>query len=240
MSKNKLIKKPEKERKKKKEEKRAKTLLNIYFEQLGDKVPLLSVEEEIALAKKIEAKDPEASRQLARANLGLVVSIAKDYVNGSDKTLFTLIQEGNYGLMLAVRGFDWRRETRFSTYATKCIKGAIEHAKFGKPGIFSLDAPINSDDDAESMYGVIEDRNAVSPSRGTEINFLRGIVREALSKLEPLAQEVMTGLFGLENGIMLKKKEVAQRLGISVERVRSIREKSLHQLEQFKELEKIK
>jgi RNA polymerase primary sigma factor len=98
----------------------------LYLGEIG-KVPLLTAEQEVSLAKRIERKDMEAKRQLIEANLRLVVSIAKRYA-GRELSLLDLIQEGNLGLIRAVEKFDWRRGFKFSTYATWWIRQAITRA----------------------------------------------------------------------------------------------------------------
>jgi RNA polymerase primary sigma factor len=90
-------------------------------------VPLLSQEEEIALAKRIEAGDEEAVVFFTEANMRLVIAIAK-YYTGRGVALVDLIQEGNMGLMVAVKKFDWRKGCRFSTYATWWIRHHINRA----------------------------------------------------------------------------------------------------------------
>ena len=97
--------------------------VRMYLKEIG-RVPLLTAEEEVELAKRIEAGDQEAVRQLAEANLRLVVSIAKRYV-GRGMQLLDLIQEGNLGLIKAVEKFDYRKGFKFSTYATWWIRQAI-------------------------------------------------------------------------------------------------------------------
>lgn len=100
--------------------------VRMYLKEIG-RVDLLSAEEEIELAKRIEQGDEEAKRRLAEANLRLVVSIAKRYV-GRGMLFLDLIQEGNMGLIKAVEKFDYRKGYKFSTYATWWIRQAITRA----------------------------------------------------------------------------------------------------------------
>ncbi len=100
--------------------------VRMYLKEIG-RVQLLTAEEEIELAKRIEAGDEEAKRRLAEANLRLVVSIAKRYV-GRGMLFLDLIQEGNLGLIKAVEKFDYRKGFKFSTYATWWIRQAITRA----------------------------------------------------------------------------------------------------------------
>lgn len=100
--------------------------VRMYLKEIG-RVPLLTAEEEIELAKRMEAGDEAAKRRLAEANLRLVVSIAKRYV-GRGMLFLDLIQEGNLGLIKAVEKFDFRKGFKFSTYATWWIRQAITRA----------------------------------------------------------------------------------------------------------------
>jgi RNA polymerase primary sigma factor len=100
--------------------------VRMYLKEIG-RVPLLTSEEEVDLAKRMEAGDEEAKRRLAEANLRLVVSIAKRYV-GRGMLFLDLIQEGNLGLIKAVEKFDYRKGYKFSTYATWWIRQAITRA----------------------------------------------------------------------------------------------------------------
>jgi len=100
--------------------------IQMYLREIG-KVPLLTAEEEVALAKRKEKDDREAARKLIEANLRLVVSIAKKFV-GRSLSLADLIQEGNIGLFRAVEKFEYRKGYKFSTYATWWIRQAITRA----------------------------------------------------------------------------------------------------------------
>ncbi len=100
--------------------------IRMYLKEIG-KIPLLTPDEEIQLAKRMEEGDKEAGKRLAEANLRLVVSIAKRYV-GRGMQLLDLIQEGNLGLIKAVEKFDYRKGYKFSTYATWWIRQAITRA----------------------------------------------------------------------------------------------------------------
>lgn len=100
--------------------------VRMYLKEIG-KVPLLSSEEEVSLAIRIESGDVKARKKLAEANLRLVVSIAKRYV-GRGMLFLDLIQEGNLGLIKAVEKFDYRKGFKFSTYATWWIRQAITRA----------------------------------------------------------------------------------------------------------------
>ncbi|MDD3795366.1 MAG: sigma-70 family RNA polymerase sigma factor, partial [Lachnospiraceae bacterium] len=97
--------------------------VRMYLKEIGN-VPLLNSDEEVELAKRVEAGDEEAKKKLTEANLRLVVSIAKKYV-GRGMPFLDLIQEGNMGLMKAVDKFDYTKGYKFSTYATWWIRQAI-------------------------------------------------------------------------------------------------------------------
>ena len=100
--------------------------VRMYLKEIG-KVPLLTAEEEVELAKRMAEGDEEAKRKLVEANLRLVVSIAKRYV-GRGMLFLDLIQEGNLGLIKAVEKFDYKKGFKFSTYATWWIRQAITRA----------------------------------------------------------------------------------------------------------------
>lgn len=100
--------------------------VRMYLKEIG-RIPLLTFEEEIDLAKRVEKGDHEAKKKLINSNLRLVVSIAKKYI-GRGLSLLDLIQEGNQGLIRAVEKYDWRRGYKFSTYATWWIRQSVTRA----------------------------------------------------------------------------------------------------------------
>ena len=100
--------------------------VRMYLKEIG-RIPLLSSEEEIELAKRMEMGDEEAKKKLSEANLRLTVSIAKRY-SGRGMQFLDLIQEGNLGLIKAVEKFDYRKGYKFSTYATWWIRQSITRA----------------------------------------------------------------------------------------------------------------
>lgn len=100
--------------------------VRMYLKEIG-RVPLLTFDQEIALAKRFEKGDMKAKKKLIESNLRLVVSIAKKYI-GRGMSLLDLIQEGNQGLIRAVEKYDWRKGFKFSTYATWWIRQAITRA----------------------------------------------------------------------------------------------------------------
>ncbi len=107
--------------------------LQIYLHDIND-TPLLSAQEERELAERVALGDPQAREHMVKANLRLVVNIARGYL-GKGLNLEDLIEEGNLGLMRAVEGFDGMMDTRFSTYASYWIKQSIRRAVMnnGKP-----------------------------------------------------------------------------------------------------------
>ncbi len=118
-----------------------KNPVRAYFDEIGER-PLLSREEEAELAQRIEENDTQAKKELATANLRLVISIAKKYRNYG-LSFLDLIQEGNLGLMKAVEKFDWRKGYKFSTYATWWIRQAILRAITNRSRTIRVPAHMN-------------------------------------------------------------------------------------------------
>ena len=155
--------------------------VRMYLKEIG-KVPLLSAEEEIEYAKRMEQGDEEAKKRLAEANLRLVVSIAKRYV-GRGMQFLDLIQEGNLGLIKAVEKFDYRKGYKFSTYATWWIRQAITRAIADQARTIRI--PVHM------------------------VETINKLIRESRQLLQELGREPLP-------------EEIAERMGISVERVREI------------------
>ncbi len=133
--------------------------LRLYLNEIS-KHPLLTPEEEVELAKRIEIGDEEAKQKLANCNLRLVVSIAKNYIG--QQSLLDLIQEGNHGLMKAIEKYDWRKGNRFSTYATWWIKQQIIRSNSEKDEIRK---PVHVVDDTRKLIKI---RYALTKELGRE------------------------------------------------------------------------
>ena len=135
--------------------------VRMYLKEIG-KVPLLTAEEEIEIAKRMEEGDEDAKQKLTEANLRLVVSIAREYA-GRGVPLLDLVQEGSIGLLTAARKFDYTLNNRFSTYATKwiyrgIIRCLLEHGKL-------IRIPANT---AEQMWKLDQARNALIQETGRD------------------------------------------------------------------------
>ena len=226
-----------------KRDRKVKTLVQLYLDSIRG-VSLLNFDEEVELSKRIEAGDSEARQYLIKANLRLVVSIAKKYVGKSlNLTFLGLIQEGNLGLVHAVEKFNWRLGKRFATYATHCINGAIKRALFydrrGTIADFSLDAPIRKKD-SDNLYEFIKDEKAFCPRSQANKISLQAIFAEILSELEIEEKRILMLTFGLLDGIAYSDKEIAEKLKIKKERVRQVKERALRRLRNHKRLIKLK
>ena len=169
--------------------------LNVYFHSMSrDK--LLTREEEITLAQRIEAGDKSAKDQLVMANLKLVVSVAKKYV-GRGLQLHDLIQEGNLGLLKAVDKFDWRKECKFSTYATWWLKQSILQALADQSRTIRLPAYLS-----EIINKIATAKRALLQKNGKEasIEELAEFCQEDVEKIkevldfinEPLSLDALT------------------------------------------------
>ena len=161
--------------------------VRMYLKEIG-RVPLLTAEEEVTLAKGIEAGDEECKRRLTEANLRLVVSIAKRYV-GRGMRFLDLIQEGNLGLLKAVEKFDYRKGYKFSTYATWWIRQAITRAIADQARTIRI--PVHM---VETINKLIRISRQLLQRLGREPSALEiaqemGITEERVREIQKIAQE---------------------------------------------------
>ncbi|MDY6324895.1 MAG: RNA polymerase sigma factor RpoD [Catonella sp.] len=170
--------------------------VRMYLKEIGS-IPLLSGEEEIELAKRIEQGDVDAKQKLAESNLRLVVSIAKRYV-GRGMSFLDLIQEGNLGLIKAAEKFDYRKGYKFSTYATWWIRQAITRAIADQARTIRI--PVHM---VETINKIIRAQRALTQKLGREpspqeiakeVNMPADKVREVLKiSQEPVSLETPIG-----------------------------------------------
>ena len=161
--------------------------VRMYLKEIG-KVPLLTKEEEVELAKRIEQGDEAAKQKLCEANLRLVVSIAKKYM-GRGMLFLDLIQEGNLGLIKAVDKFDYRKEFKFSTYATWWIRQAITRSIADKARTIRL--PVHM---VETINKLIRVSRQMLQEQGREptpdeIAAEMGITVDKVQEIQKIAQE---------------------------------------------------
>ena len=227
--------------------------VKMYLKDIG-RVPLLSAEREVELAKRMEEGDEEAKRILSEANLRLVVSIAKRYV-GRGMQFLDLIQEGNLGLMKAVEKFDYRKGFKFSTYATWWIRQSITRAiadqartiriervreiqKIAQDPV-SLETPIGEEEDSH-LGDFIEDSNAAAPAEVAEANMLREQLISVLSTLTPREEKVLRLRYGIDDSHPRTLEEVGKEFNVTRERIRQIEAKALRKLRHPNRIKKLK
>ena len=132
-----------------------------YLQEIR-RYPLLNAQEELELARRCAGNDPEAIRQMVNSNLRLVVSIAREYA-GRGVPLLDLIQEGSIGLLVAARKFDYTRQLRFSTYATKWIRQGVTRCLLNHGGVIRV--PVHT---AEKIRKVLNAKSAFEQENGRE------------------------------------------------------------------------
>ena len=232
--------------------------VRMYLKEIG-KVPLLSADEEIKLAKRMEEGDEAAKKKLAEANLRLVVSIAKRYV-GRGMLFLDLIQEGNLGLIKAVEKFDYRKGYKFSTYATWWIRQAITRAIADQARTIripvhmveiaaemdipvervreilkisqepvSLETPIGEEEDSH-LGDFIQDENVPVPADAAAFTLLKEQLDEVLGTLTEREQKVLRLRFGLDDSRARTLEEVGKEFNVTRERIRQIEAKALRKL----------
>jgi RNA polymerase primary sigma factor len=193
--------------------------VRLYLREIA-RAPLLNAQQEVDLAKRVEAGDEEAVQILIRSNLRLVVHVAKRYLNRG-LPLLDLIQEGNFGLMRAVTKYDWRRGFRFSTYATWWIRQAITRAIADKARTIRL--PVHIQDRVRGMNNCWEElsrklnRNPtdaeLAEAMGISIDDLHKLLNalpEPISIYRPVGEEGEEELAGfVEDRTSLSPEETA-------------------------------
>ncbi len=257
--------------------------LERYLSEVN-KIPLLSGEEEVELMALVKEGDEEALAKLTRSNLRFVISVAKQYQN-MGLSLSDLINEGNIGLMRAVRRFDSSRGFKFITYAVWWIRQSIlqaiveysriirvpankiasynklmkEYNSFlqenkRKPSIselvelmdmphdqvmvllrvgnkhLSLDSPVSNEDNETTMLDLYVDEDFAKTDEKLISESVRKEVLSKLSILSPKEKEVLKLLYGLNGQESLNLYEIAQRLGVSKERARQVKERAIRKL----------
>ena len=158
--------------------------LDLFLRQAG-RYPLLTKDEEVMLAKRIEAGDPVAKRRMIESNLRLVVSIAKQY-RGQGVPFLDLIQEGVLGLNRAVEKFDWRRDLKFSTYATWWIRQAVQRSIANSGRTIRL--PVHVSD---RLRAIERARRSLEASLGREPS------EEEIARAAELTQDAVAETLGL-------------------------------------------
>ncbi len=204
----------------------AQEAIRMYLREIRD-VELLSPQRERELARRIQEGDEQARAEFIRANLRLVVSVAKRY-QGRGVPLDDLIQEGNIGLMRAVEKYDYTRGYKFSTYATWWIRQTITRA-IGSMEPVSLDTPVGDGDDA-TLSAFVEDREAEDPDMAVFADLRSGAIRKALGTLNSREREVLCYRYGLFDGQNYTLEQVAKKYGLTRERVRQIEKRALAKL----------
>ena len=234
--------------------------VRMYLKEIG-KVPLLSPEEEIELAKQMEMGNEYAKKRLAEANLRLVVSIAKRYV-GRGMQFLDLIQEGNLGLIKAVEKYDYSKGFKFSTYATWWIRQAItrsiaephpeevaermdmpvervrEIMKISQDPV-SLETPIGEEEDSH-LGDFIQDDHVQVPLDAATFTLLHEQLMEVLDTLTDREQKVLRLRFGLDDGRPRTLEEVGKEFNVTRERIRQIEAKALRKLRHPSRSKKLK
>lgn len=217
--------------------------VEIYLEEVRQ-IPLLSAQEFHTLLLRAADGDEEAQLELVNANLRLVVNIARNYT-GQGAAFSDLIQEGNIGLMKAVKKFSTKGASTFIEYAEECIEKAIVSAlRELQTAQVSLDTPIDERTyTAKDEYAVegdfvegltlcdlVEDKK--TPSHFDRVNYLqmRELLREVLETLTPHEKKVLSLRYGLEDGRARSFDEVARIFKVGGGIVRNIETKALHKL----------
>lgn len=260
----------------------ARSPLNLYMQEIGQ-VPLLTVAEEVKLARRIHRGDESAREHMIRANLRLVVKIARDYEN-LGLPLLDLINEGNIGLMKAVERFDPRKGGKFSTYGCYWIKQSIKRALANQSKVIrlpvhvqerlfkmrqvqhkwqeiygrnpdrqelsqelglgdmivrrmeracismnSLDAPIG-EDESSKLGDIVMDERTLNAFDELDQKTMHGLVAGMLSSLNQRELQIIQERFGLDGDPGKTLEEIAEKFGLTRERIRQLQNIALAKL----------
>lgn len=218
--------------------------VQIYLEEV-ERIPLLSAQEFHTLLTRAGAGDEEAQTELVNANLRLVVNIARKYI-GRGAAFSDLIQEGNIGLLKAVKKFSTKGSPTFIEYAQECIEKAIQRGLKelrGGRGV-SLDTPIDERTyEAEDKYAVegdyvegltlrdlVADRDAPTHFERMDKQQLAELLHEAIKHLTMTEKKILALRFGLTGGRAHSAEEVARILKMRPDSLRSIESAALKKL----------
>lgn len=217
--------------------------VEIYLEEVRQ-IPLLSAQEFHTLLLRAAEGDEDAQLELVNANLRLVVNIAQNYI-GQSAAFSDLIQEGNIGLMKAVRKFSTKGATTFIEYAEECIEAAVvKGLREMEPAQVSLDTPIDEHtyktkdgfaDESDFVEGLtlldfLEDSK--TPTHFDHVNYseMRELLREVMQTLSPHEKKVLSLRFGLEDGHPRSLEDVAKIFKVNNSTVQNIEIKALRKL----------
>lgn len=211
--------------------------LNVYLDEIGA-TPLLSEDEERRLSQRVKAGDGRALDKLVRANLRLVVSVARQY-RGRGLSMDDLVGEGNIGLMKAAAKFDGERGLRFAGYAPVFVRRQIERALSAESGerrvetrsggqTRSVDAPLGSKANV-SLLSVLVNDSAPMADQRVHSGTVERAVEHALASLHGREADVVASYFGIEQEHRTMQ-EIADAMGLKRERVRQIRDRAVRRL----------
>ena len=226
--------------------------VEIYLEEVK-RIPLLSAQEFHTLLIRAASGDEDAQLELVNANLRLVVDVAKNYV-GHGTAFSDLIQEGNVGLIKAVKKFSTKGSATFTEYAETCIEAAIVRALRGsEQSELSLDTPVDErayvDRDKFAVEGdfvegltladFVEDE---TPTHFDRLSFsqLRELLGEAMSSLSAHEKKILSLRFGLEDGRARSLDDVAKIFKVGNEQIRQVEVKALNKLRQHERTRKLR